>query len=133
MNTDSKFRPSLWSNYTSSHKWFLKIKIFNKDSLFDSLSKIVVQKCSLKKFNFIAKFFFLAPPLAQATLMTLFKMLSMRAQGSEKFADLDAMIDSRKIEFVAEMAKGFYSKLKEQNVFLETSAKELDRWIGKNL
>ena len=65
--------------------------------------------------------------------MTLFKMLSMRAQGSEKFADLDAMIDSRKIECLAEMAKDIYSKLKEQNVFPETNVKELIRWAGKNL
>ena len=65
--------------------------------------------------------------------MTFFKMLSMRAQGSEKFADLDAMIDSRKIECVAEMAKVIYSKLKEQNVFPETNVKELIRWAGKNL
>ena len=57
----------------------------------------------------------------------------MRAQGSEKFADLDAMIDSRKIECVAEMAKVIYSKLKEQNVFPETNVKELIRWAGKNL
>ena len=65
--------------------------------------------------------------------MALFKMLSMRAQGSEKFADIDAMIDSRKFECVAELGEVLYSKLKEQNVFLETSAKELARWIGKNL
>ena len=65
--------------------------------------------------------------------MTLFKMLSMRAQGSEKFADLDAMIDSRKIPSLAAWAKHIYAKLKEQNVFLETSEKELARWAGKNL
>ena len=65
--------------------------------------------------------------------MTLFKMLSMRAQDSEKFADLDAMIDSRKIPSLAELAKHIYAKLKEQNVFLETSGKELARWAGKNL
>ena len=65
--------------------------------------------------------------------MTLFKMLSMRAQGSEKFADLDAMIDSRKIEDLAEMATVFYLTLKEQNVFPETNVKELIRWAGKNL
>ena len=57
----------------------------------------------------------------------------MRAQGSEKFADLDAMIDSRKIPSLTELAKLIYAILKVQNVFLETSEKELARWAGKNL
>ena len=63
--------------------------------------------------------------------MALFKMLSMRAQDCEKFADLDAMIDSRKIAHLDKLAKIIYSKLKGQNVFLETSEKELARWSGK--
>ena len=57
----------------------------------------------------------------------------MRAQDCEKFADLDAMIDSRKLEIVGEMAEAIYSKLKELHVFPETNVKELARWIGKNL
>ena len=65
--------------------------------------------------------------------MALFKMLSMRAQDCEKFADLDAMIDSRKIAHLDKLAKIIYSKLKGQNVFLETSEKELARWSGKNI
>ena len=64
--------------------------------------------------------------------MALFKMLSMRAQDCEKFADLDAMIDSRKIAHLDKLAKIIYSKLKGQNVFLETSEKELARWSGKH-
>ena len=57
----------------------------------------------------------------------------MRAQDCEKFADLDAMIDSRKLEIVGEMAEAIYSKLKELHVFPETNVKELARWTGKNL
>jgi len=70
------------------------------------------------------------PPHDQATLIALVKMLCMRAQGSDLFDDLDAMVDSRNITNLEKFTKVVYSKLKGQNVFLETSEAELLRWAG---
>lgn len=72
------------------------------------------------------------PAHDQATLIALMKILCMRAQDCDKFYDIDTMVNRGvQLDNLDKFTKIVHSKLKAQNVFLETNHKELLRWAGQ--
>ena len=57
------------------------------------------------------------PPHDLATLMAMFKLLCMQAQGCPNFEKVESMIASRKSDNMQRFAKAIHQKMKTNNIF----------------